>query len=305
MQKTEKIWMNGRLVAWDDAKTHVLTHTLHYGCGVFEGIRCYETAGGPAVFRLREHMQRLANSAKIYAIKMPYSVKQMCDATKETIRANKLKECYIRPIVYYGYGEMGLNAAAKSPVDAAIACWPWGALLGEEGKKNGIRAMTSSWARLEHRSLPVHAKACGNYMNSILANTEATRAGYDEAILLNTLGYVAEGPGENLFAVFGGRIVTPPTGAGILAGITRDSAMSIARDLGLEVAEQDMMRDELYLADELFFTGTAAEITPIRELDGRSIGDGKRGPVTEKLQEKFFAAVRGKEKRYEKWLDYI
>ena len=302
IQETEKIWMNGKLVDWKEAKVHVLTHALHYGTGVFEGIRCYSTEKGPAVFRLNEHMKRLANSAKIYMMPIPYSVDEMCAATKELVKANKLTECYIRPIVFRGYGEMGLNPV-KAPVDVAIAGWKWGAYLGEEGIKNGIKAKISSFQRIAPNILPPEAKATGQYINSILAKFEAVDAGYDEAIVLDNRGLISEGPGENLFMVKDGILYTPPLYASNLPGITRDSAMTIAKDLGYTVKETDMTRGMLYTADEAFFTGTAAEITPIRNVDGREIG--KPGPMTKAIQDTFFAAIKGKDRKYEKWLDYV
>ena len=302
IDKVEKIWMNGRLVDWDDAKIHVLTHALHYGSGVFEGIRCYNTDKGPAVFRLREHMERLEDSAKTYMKTIPYTTDQLCKATKDLIKAIKLKECYIRPIVYRGYGEMGLNPL-KSPVDVSIAAWEWGTYLGEDGLKNGIKAKISSFQRISPNILPTEAKATGQYLNSILAKLEAIDVGYDEAILLDNRGFISEGPGENIFMVKNNVLYTPPQHASILLGVTRDTVMTIAKDLGYEVKETDITRGTLYLTDEAFFTGTAAEITPIRNIDGREIG--KPGPVTKKIQAKYFDAVHGKDKKYEKWLDYV
>ncbi|VVB66316.1 Amino-transferase class IV [Candidatus Gugararchaeum adminiculabundum] len=301
---TKFIWMNGKLVKWEDAKIHVLTHALHYGSGVFEGIRCYKTPKGPAVFRLKDHIQRLVKSAEAYKMKLPYSAEEMCKAVKDTVRENKIDACYIRPILYNGYGEMGLNPT-NCKVDFAVAVWEWGTYLGEEGLEKGVRVKVSSWSRFDQRSMPTAAKACGNYLNSILAKLEAIECGVDECILLNTNGSVAEGPGENVFAVYHGKLLTPPGSAGILYGITRNSIMHVARDMGMEVIERDMNRNDLYLADELFFTGTAAEVSPIREVDGRKIGIGKRGPVTEKLQKKFFEIAAGKDLKYEKWLDYV
>ncbi len=300
--ETKKIWMNGKLVDWGDAKIHVLTHTLHYGSGVFEGIRCYKAAKGPAVFRLREHMQRLHASGKIYFMEIPYSVGELCKATKELIKANGLEECYIRPIAFRGYGEMGLNPL-KCPIDVVIATWPWGTYLGEEGLKNGIRAKISSFQRISPNVLPPAAKNTGQYANSILAKVEALACGYDEAILLDYRGFVSEGPGENIFVVKNGVIYTPPEHASILKGITRDSVITIAKDLGYSVVEADILRTSLYAADEVFFTGTAAELTPIREIDSYKIG--KPGPITKKIQETFFNATKGKEKRYEAWLEYV
>jgi branched-chain amino acid aminotransferase len=304
MEKVDFIWMNGKLVKWDDARIHILTHTLHYGAGVFEGIRCYNTLQGPAVFRLKDHIKRLVNSARMIKMPLPYNAEQLCKATKDVIRANKIKACYIRPIVYYGYGEMGLDPS-KSPVDAAIAIWPWGTYLGEEGLRKGVKCKISSWRRIDKRTLPAAAKVCGFYVNSILSHLEATAAGCSEAILLNTEGNVAEGPGENIFIVKNGKLFTPPLSAGILNGITRASIIRIARNIGIGVKEKNITKAELYKADELFFTGTAAEVTPIREVDGRKIGKGSRGPITERLQSKFFDIVKGKDRKYGAWLDSI
>jgi branched-chain amino acid aminotransferase len=301
---TKLIWMDGKLVPWKKANVHVLTHTLHYGMGVFEGIRCYKTGKGPAVFRLKDHMKRLENSAKLAGMKLPYSVAELVKATKRTIEANEIEECYIRPIAYYGYGVMGLDPE-NSKVNIAIAVWPWGTYLGEEGLEHGIRAKISPWVRIHPRILPPQAKIVGNYANSILAKVDALKSGYDEAILLNMDGNVAEGPGENLFIVKNGELMTSPLSSGALGGITRDSIIKIAKDEGIDFGERNIPREELHAADEAFFTGTAAEVTPIREIDGGRIGDGKRGPVTTKLQQIFFNAVRGKEPRYEFWLDYL
>jgi len=301
---TKTIWMNGEFVPWKEANVHVLTHTLHYGLGVFEGIRCYRTSKGPAVFRLRDHMERMENSAKLVGMKLPYSTDELVKATKETIRANEIDECYIRPIAFYGYGVMGLNPKG-SPVNVAIAVWPWGTYLGEEGLERGIRAKISPWIRIHPRILPPQAKLVANYANSIFAKVDALESGYDEAILLNLDGYVAEGPGENVFMVKNGELFSPPVSSGALVGITRDSIIKIARDEGIKFEERNFKPEELYAADEAFFTGTAAEVTPIREVDGKPIGDGKRGPLTEKLQRIFFNAVRGKESKYESWLDYV
>jgi len=301
---TKYIWMDGKLVPWKKAKVHVLTHTLHYGLGVFEGIRCYRTPKGPAVFRLKDHMKRLENSAKTVGIRMPYTVKELMEATKLTIRANRIEECYIRPIVFYGYGVMGLNPAG-APVNVAIAVWPWGTYLGEEGLERGVRVKMSPWVRIHPRILPPHAKLVANYANSILAKVDALESGYDEAILLNAEGYVAEGPGENVFIVKRGILITPPPSAGALPGITRDSIIRIGKDLGIKTVERDFRPEEIYRADEAFFTGTAAEVTPIREVNGRRVGSGKRGPVTEKLQRIFFNVVRGMEPKYGFWLDHV
>ncbi len=303
MQKVDYIWMNGELVPWDEAKVHVLTHALHYGYGVFEGIRCYETSDGRgAVFRLTDHIRRLARSAKIHLLPVPFTVEELVEATKETIRANGLKSCYIRPILFSGYGEMGLNPLACE-IDAAVAVWPWGAYLGEEGIKHGVRTKVSSYRRLDVNILPPAAKASANYVNSILAKIESVKAGYDEAIMLNSHGFVTDGSGENVFVVRDGVITTPSLHAGALDGITRDSIIQIARDLGYEVREDTLVRTDLYLADEAFFTGTAAEVVPIRDVDDREIGEP--GPVTRKLQETFFAAIHGDLDRYKAWLEYV
>jgi branched-chain amino acid aminotransferase len=302
IKETEKIWMNGRLLDWADAKIHVLTHALHYGSGVFEGIRCYHTDQGPAVFRLGEHMQRLEDSASIYLKTVPYSVEELCKATKDLIKANKLNSCYIRPIVFRGYGEMGLNPL-KAKVDVAIAAWEWGTYLGDEGLKNGIKAKISSIQRIAPNTLPSQAKATGQYINSILAKLDALESGCEEAIMLDNRGFISEGPGENIFMAKKGILYTPPEHASILPGITRESVMEIAADLGYTIKETDITRGTLYLADEVFFTGTAAEITPVREIDGRTIG--KPGPITQKIQNKFFEAAKGKDKKYAKWLDYV
>lgn len=302
IKEVEKIWMNGKLVPWKDAKIHVLTHALHYGSGVFEGIRCYKTKRGPAVFRLREHIQRLEDSGKIYYMSLPYTTSELCKATKEVVRANKLNECYIRPIAYRGYGEMGLNPL-NSVIDVAIAVWPWGTYLGKEGLKNGIRVKVSSFERINPNVMPPAAKATGQYINSILAKIEAIKSGYDEALMLDERGLVSEGPGENIFMVKNGMLYTPPLHASILAGITRDSIIQLAGDLKIPVCMTDVDRGTLLSADELFFSGTAAEVTPIREVDGIEIG--KPGPITKKLQKAFFAAAKGEDKKHESWCDYV
>ncbi len=301
-ETTEKIWMDGQLVDWDDARIHVLTHTLHYGSGVFEGIRAYPTADGPAVFRLTDHMRRLHESADLFMIEMPYSVEELVEATKETIRVNGVESCYIRPIVYLGYGEMGLNPLT-SPVQVSIAVWPWGTYLGDEGLKHGVRMKVSSWRRIDPNVNPVAAKGTGIYVNSSLAKVEALKAGYDEAIMLNTHGFVAECTGENVFVVRDGVLVTPPLSSGALEGLTRDSVMTIARDLGYEVREDNLLRTDLYLADEAFLTGTAAEIVPMRSVDDREIGEP--GEITRKIQETYFAAVHGELDTYRDWLEYV
>ncbi len=303
MEETKKIWMDGRFVDWKDAKIHVLTHTLHYGMGVFEGIRCYETEQGSAVFRLREHVDRLFDSAQIGYIKIPYSREEICKAILETIKENNMNSCYIRPLVYLGYGSMGVNPL-KSPVNIAIAVWPWGAYLGEEGLAKGIRVKTSSFTRQHVNINMTKAKICGNYANSILGKVEAVLDGYDEALFLDPQGNVAEGSGENFFIVRKGVLKTPPV-ISILPGITRDSVIEIAKWLGIEVHETILSRDEIYIADEAFFTGTAAEVTPIREADRRQIGEGKPGSVTKQIMGKFFNIVKGKEKTFAEWLTKV
>jgi len=302
IEQVEKIWMNGKLVDWDDAKVHVLTHALHYGSGVFEGIRAYETKRGAAVFRLTDHTKRMINSAKIYSMDIPYELDELVDATKEVVRVNGLKSCYIRPIVFRGYGQMGLFPL-EVPVDVVIAAWPWGAYLGEESLHHGVRVKVSSFQRNNPNSIPPAAKACGQYLNSILAKIEVVAAGYDEAIILNQHGYVADGSGENVFIVKDGTLITPPLWAGALGGITRDSVIKIAADLRYPIEEDNLTRTDLYTADEVFFTGTAAEIVPIHEVDDREVGDP--GPVTRKIQEIFFKTVKGEEPAYEKWLELV
>ncbi len=302
MEKSEWIWMNGDLIPWEDAKVHVLTHGLHYGSGVFEGIRCYETDRGPAVFRHRDHLDRLMNSAELYYLSLPHSVEELRDATHELIRRNGLSSCYIRPIAFRGYGEMGLYAQS-APVDVMIAVWPWGAYLGEEGKRNGVRAKVSSWRRISPDSLIPEAKATGQYLNSILAKTESAKAGYDEAILLDQRGFVCEGSGENIFVVRDGRILTPPHGASILDGVNRRSVVQIARDLGYTVVERDIARAELYLAEEVFLTGTAAELVPVREIDDHDLGEP--GEITRVVQSKFEDALHGRAQEYLEWLDIV
>lgn len=302
MTPVEKIWMNGKLVNWEDAKIHVLTHALHYGSGVFEGVRAYNTPEGVAIFRLTEHMKRLHRSAKIYSMEIPYTVEELVSATKETVRANNVESCYIRPIAYRGYGEMGLFPM-RIPVDVTIACWPWGTYLGDEGIKNGVRVKISSFRRNDANIIPPAAKASGQYLNSILAKIEVVASGYDEAVLLNTHGNIADGAGENIFIVRNGVVYTPPCYSGALEGITREAIMIIARDLGYEVIEKDLVRTDLYLADEIFFTGTAAEIVPIREVDDRDIG--KPGEITKAVQKVFFDTVEGRDKKYGYWMEYI
>ena len=302
METAEFIWTNGEFVKWEDAKVHVLTHALHYGSAVFEGIRAYETDRGPAIFRHIDHLERLERSASLFHIDMPFGLEELRQATHELIVRNKLNSCYIRPIVYRGYGEMGLFPL-NVPVEVAIAVWPWGAYLGEDGQRSGIRAKVSSWRRLNSASLIPQAKAAGQYLNSILAKVETAHAGYEEAILLDEHDNVCEGTGENLFIVRDGRLITPPPTASILDGITRRSVIEIARDHEWEVVERDLARAELYQADEVFLTGTAAEIVPIREIDDRQIGPP--GEVTLAIQSCYFDAVRGRVGRYVKWLDYV
>jgi branched-chain amino acid aminotransferase len=294
--------MDGEYVDWDQATVHVLTPSLHYGWGVFEGIRAYDTTLGTAVFRLTDHMARLFRSAKIYHMEPPISLEGAVKVTKDLVAMNGVRACYIRPLVYLAYGEIGLNPL-NSPVSMAIACWPWGAYLGEEGFERGVRAKVSSWRRLDPNIIPPAAKATGQYLNSSLAKAEALKAGYDEGILLNPNGYVTDGSGENVFVVRDGTLLTPPLAAGCLAGITRASIMRIAEDEGIPVREADLVRTELYLADEAFFTGTAAEVVPIREVDDRVLGDP--GPITRRVQEVFQAAIRGKDERYREWLEPV
>jgi branched-chain amino acid aminotransferase len=304
VEKAKQIWMDGRLVAWDDAKVHVLTYTLHYGLGAFEGIRCYRcTNGRSAIFRLNEHVERLWQSVRILGIESPYSAQDIAKACLETVRANELAECYIRPLIYVGEGEMGLTAF-RNPIHLAVAAWPWGSYLGDEGLKNGIRVRTSSFQRYHVNTLMTKSKAVGHYVNSILASMEARSGGYDESLMLDVDGYAAEGCGENLFIVREGRVKTPPI-ATVLEGVTRSAAMRLLRERGIDVIEERFTRDEVYIADEAFFTGTAAEITPIRSLDDRTIGAGKPGPVTQQLQTDYFAVIRGERRELESWLSYV
>lgn len=301
--ENNKIWMDGEFVALKDAKINVLSHVVHYGTSVFEGIRCYETEKGPAVFRLEEHMQRLIDSAKIYKMDIPYTKEELIEAVIETIKVNNLKSCYIRPITYRGFKELGVNPLG-CPIETTIAAWEWGSYLGEEEMKKGANIGVSTWRKPAPDTLPVMAKAGANYMNSQLANLEAGEHGYDEAILLDYQGNVAEGSGENIFIVENGKIITPNL-ASVLRGITRDTIITLARDLGYEVSEEIIARERLYLADEVFFTGSAAEVTPIRAIDNRQIGEGKRGPITKKLQDAFFSVVEGKSEDKHGWLTYI
>ncbi|MCX7660932.1 MAG: branched-chain amino acid transaminase [Caldimonas manganoxidans] len=299
-----KIWMDGRLVDWRDAKIHVLTHTLHYGCGAFEGVRAYHTAQGTAIFRLREHTERLFNSAKILRMKIPYTVEQVMEAQKEVVRANRLDSCYIRPLTWIGSEKLGVSPKGNT-IHLMIAAWAWGAYLGEEGLKRGIRVKTSSYTRHHVNITMTQAKTVSNYTNSILANMEATDDGYDEALLLDAAGFVSEGAGENLFIVKNGVVYTPDLSAGALNGITRNTIFAICRDLGIDLIEKRITRDEVYIADEAFFTGTAAEVTPIRELDRIQIGAGERGPITEKIQTAFFDIVNGRNPKYAQWLTRV
>ncbi|MEZ5062538.1 MAG: branched-chain amino acid transaminase [Solirubrobacterales bacterium] len=302
MEKAETIWMNGEFVNWDDAKVHVLSHGLHYGTGVFEGIRAYETPDGPAVFRHREHLDRLLKSAELYYLDIPYSVEELREATNDLIRRNGLSSCYIRPLAFRGYGEMGLFAKG-SPVEVTIATWPWGAYLGEESKLKGVRAKVSSWRRIAPSGLIPHAKASGQYLNSILAKTESANAGYDEAILLDDRGMVCEGSGENIFVVRDGEILTPGHTASILDGVSRKSVIQVAQDLGFTVVERDISRSELYLAEEIFLTGTAAELVPVREIDDHAITCP--GEVTRAIQAKYEDALHGRAPEYAEWLDPV
>ena len=298
-----KIWFNGKLVEWRSATTHVLTHTLHYGMGVFEGVRAYETPDGPAIFRLQDHTKRLFNSAKIVGMQLPFTEEQINRAHIDVVKANNLASCYFRPMAYYGSGKLGV-APKQDDVQVILAAWAWGAYLGEEGMRKGIRVRVSSFTRHHPNVTMIKAKANGNYMNSIMANTEATRDGYDEAILLDAQGYVAEGSGENIFTVRDGVLYTPALDVA-LDGITRRSVIAIASEMGLKVVEKRLTRDELYVADEVFFTGTAAEVTPIREIDGRQIGIGERGPITAEIQQRYFDIVQGKNPKYRDWLTYV
>ena len=302
MNTADLIWLNGEFVAWEDAKVHVLTHALHYGTGVFEGIRAYETSGGTAIFRNQDHLERLEKSAKLYYMELPYSQEQLREVTHELIARNGFKSCYIRPLVWRGYGPMGLNPL-DNPVEAMVAVWEWGAYLGEEGKRNGVRARTSSYRRISSESLIPHSKASGQYLNSVLAKIESVKAGYEEAILLDDKGYVCEGTGENVFVIKDGVIHTPGQADAILDGINRKSCIQIARDLGYELIERNIARAELALADEVFLTGTAAELTPMREIDDIEIGPP--GPVTREIQGVFEDALCGRDARYADWLDLV
>ena len=304
MNTADLIWLNGEFVAWEDAKVHVLTHALHYGTGVFEGIRAYETERGTAIFRNRDHLDRLEASSKLYYMDLPYTKEQIREAMHELIVRNGFKSCYVRPLVWRGYGPMGLNPL-DNPVEAMLAVWEWAPYLGEEGKRDGVRARVSSYRRISSDSLIPHSKASGQYLNSVLAKIESIKAGYQEAILLDDKGHVSEGSGENLFVIKEGVIYTPPQTAGILDGINRKSCIQIARDLGFELIERDLARAELALADEVFMTGTAAELTPLREIDDHPIGTGQPGPITRQIQELFDDALHGRAPQYAEWLDLV
>jgi branched-chain amino acid aminotransferase len=304
VEPTDLIWMNGDFVAWEDAKVHVLTHGLHYGTGVFDSMRCYDTELGPAVFRNAEHIDRLLRSAELYYMPVPFSAEELRAATLELVARNGLRSCYIRPIVNRGYGQMGLNPL-DAPVDVTIACWEWGAYLGDHGMSNGVRAKVSSWRRISPDSLIPHAKASGQYLNSVLAKVESVKAGYEEAILLDDHGHVCEGTGENIYIVREGEIATPGQHNSILEGITRRSLIQIAQDLGYTVVERNIARAEMYLADEVFMSGTAAELVPVREVDDHVIGAGEPGEVTRVLQAAFDDAIHGRSERYREWLDVV
>ncbi|HUR48781.1 MAG TPA: branched-chain amino acid transaminase [Acidimicrobiales bacterium] len=302
VQKVDKIWMDGTLVDWDDAKVHILTHSLHYGSGAFEGIRAYATSQGPGIFRLTDHINRLFRTCRIFMIDVPYSVDDLVEACKQTVKASGLEECYVRPLVYLGYGEMGLNPL-PCPVQVSVAVWPWGRYLGDEGTTKGVRVGISSWRRHDPNAMPPAAKGTGMYVNSSLAKIEAIKSGYDEAILLNPQGFVSECTGENLFIVRDGVIVTPPSEAGALEGITRHSVITIARDLGFDVVEANLLRSDLYVAEEAFLTGTAAEVVPIRSIDDRELGTGEPGPIAQRIQETYNSVVRGEVGQYKDWVE--
>jgi branched-chain amino acid aminotransferase len=301
IQKTEKIWRNGQWINWDDATLHVISHVVSYGSAVFEGIRCYDTRQGPAIFRLREHMQRLVNSARIYRMELPYSVDDFCNIATELVRVNKLNACYVKPIVLRGYGEAGVNPLS-SPIDVYMACWAWGAYLGADALSKGVDVGVSSWTRIAPNTLPAMSKAAANYMNSQLIRMEASFNGYSEGIALDDSGYLSEGSGMNLFLVINGTLLTPPLSSSILPGITRDAIIALAQDLGIPVREQVLPRESLYVADEVFFVGTAVEVTPIRSVDHIQVGKGVAGPITRKIQEEFFALTSGKKADTHNWL---
>jgi branched-chain amino acid aminotransferase len=299
---TPQIWFNGELIPWDEAKIHILTHSLHYGMGVFEGIRAYETADGPAVFRLTDHMKRFEASARILMMPLPYSVEEMVQAVKDTVRSTGLASCYVRPIAYYGYGEMGLNTLPCS-TDVAVACWPWGAYLGDDALTKGVRMKISTWTRHDHNSMPPAAKTTGNYVNSSLAKVEALKAGYDEAIMLNGAGMVSECTGENIFAARHGKLLSPPLSAGALEGITQSTVMAIAHDLGFDIGLGDLSRSDLYIAEEMFVCGTAAEVSSVRSVDDREIPCP--GPMTLAIGEEYHRVVRGEVDRYKDWVEHV
>jgi branched-chain amino acid aminotransferase len=302
IKPTDKIWHNGRMIAWNDAKIHVLAHVTSYGSSWFEGIRCYATESGPAIFRLREHVRRLHDSAKIYRVELPYSQDELCAAMLDVVSVNKLKSCYLRPLVIRGYGNMGVMPTKDNPIETFIAAWEWGKYLGEEAIASGVDVCVSSWARLAPNTLPALAKAGGNYMNSQLIRMEAEANGYSEGIALDAAGYVSEGSGENIFVIRDGKMLTPPLGASVLPGITRDTVVTLAKSLGIEIVEGLIPREALYIADEIFFCGTAVEITPVRSVDRITVGKGKSGPITESLQKEFFGIVEGKSPDKFNWL---
>ncbi|MBI2680269.1 MAG: branched-chain amino acid transaminase [Candidatus Solibacter usitatus] len=304
LKPTEKIWHNGRFINWDDAKVHVLSHVIHYGSSIFEGIRCYETATGPAIFRLHEHLRRLFDSAHIYRMDFPFTHEQVAEAMLELVRVNKMRACYLRPVVFRSYGDVGVNPL-KNPIDAYIACWEWGKYLGDEALASGVDVCVSSWTRIAPNTLPALAKAGANYMNSQLMKMQAITDGYSEAIALDSNGYVSEGSGENVFLVRDGKILTPPLGASVLPGITRNTIVQLAQDLSTPVVETIIPREMLYIADEVFFSGTAAEVTPVRSVDRIKVGKGERGPVTEKIQREFFALVNGTKPDRHGWLSPV
>ncbi len=304
MKESNLIWQNGQLIPWKDAKVHVLSHAIHYATSVFEGIRAYETPKGPAIFRGPDHFKRLLQSAQMYCIDSPYTAEELLEATQLLLQKINLKSCYIRPVLFYGYKNMGLNPIGN-PVEAVIAAWEWGSYLGEEGLEKGVRCKISSWQRIDSRTLPPQAKCAANYANSILAKHEALEAGFDEAILLNSKGHISEGPGENIFMIRDGQVFTPPEADHPLIGITSLTITELLKDMAIPVISRSLIRDDLFIADEIFLTGTAAEVTPVREINSRKIGNGKRGPLTKKIQAAYFDCVTGKNPKYEKWLTYV
>ncbi len=305
LKATEKIWHNGKLIDWNDAKIHVLAHVLHYGSSVFEGIRCYSTPAGPAIFRGKEHMRRLLDSAKIYRMAVPFTLDQLVTGMHELVRANKMESCYVRPFAFRGYGDLGVMPTKDTPIETYLACWEWGKYLGAEAMENGVDVCISSWTRIAPNTLPALSKAAANYMNSQLIRMEANANGYAEGIALDASGYISEGSGENVFVVRDGKILTPPLGASVLPGITRDSVITLARELDIPVVETLVPRELLYIADEIFFTGTAAEVSPVRSVDKIQVGSGKRGPITAKLQEAFFGLVEGRAPDTHGWLALV